>query len=245
MTTFQSWRKAFTLIELLVVVAIISLLVSILLPSLQKAKGLARQTVCLNNLHQNNLGFSLYLNDYDGWYPLCDRVSPGSPSDISLRWIRRFETLGYLTSRDTAWCPASLNEKSKETKFTYGIADYGQSYGLNDDFGVYPNVIKPAQVAEILDPSRTIVLVETRVVWSYPTDSLAEEGRYFCWPDYYEVSTWAPGRAVARHDGNCGVAWVDGHVNMVTQPDPNDESSLYRPEALTRWSDTQSYWDRK
>jgi prepilin-type N-terminal cleavage/methylation domain-containing protein len=72
-------RKGFTLIELLVVIAIISLLLSILIPSLNKAKSLAKNVVCLSNLKQLGLSWQLYLGDYRGEFPL-------SPDDGWFGW---------------------------------------------------------------------------------------------------------------------------------------------------------------
>jgi prepilin-type N-terminal cleavage/methylation domain-containing protein len=62
-------KNGFTLIELLVVIAIISLLVSILVPSLQKAKELAKRVSCLSNLKQIGIGMHIYADDNDGSPP--------------------------------------------------------------------------------------------------------------------------------------------------------------------------------
>ena len=56
----MSKPRGFTLIELLVVVAIIALLAGILVPSLNQARELAQQTVCLSNLKQWSLALRLY-----------------------------------------------------------------------------------------------------------------------------------------------------------------------------------------
>jgi len=61
--------QAFTLIELLVVVAIISLLIAVLLPSLSRAKGQARRTVCQANMRSIGHGVAFYLNDNNGVLP--------------------------------------------------------------------------------------------------------------------------------------------------------------------------------
>jgi len=58
--------SAFTLIEVLVVVAIIALLIAILLPSLKQAREVAKQAVCLSNLKQLMLAWTMYSDENRG-----------------------------------------------------------------------------------------------------------------------------------------------------------------------------------
>lgn len=59
-------RAAFTLIEVLVVVAIIALLIAILLPSLARARELARRTVCSSHMHNLSLAVLQYAHSNQG-----------------------------------------------------------------------------------------------------------------------------------------------------------------------------------
>jgi prepilin-type N-terminal cleavage/methylation domain-containing protein len=68
-TQCQSRYRAFTLVELLVVISIIALLLSILMPSLQKARQSAQTVVCKSNLKQMGYGFLLYSEDNNGYMP--------------------------------------------------------------------------------------------------------------------------------------------------------------------------------
>lgn len=66
-------RRGFTLIELLVVVAILSLLISVLLPSLGKAREAAKSMICSSNQRQLAIAATSYANDHDDWLnPLED-----------------------------------------------------------------------------------------------------------------------------------------------------------------------------
>src|SRR3972149_2245949 len=77
-------RAGFTLIEVLVVVSIIALLISILLPSLARARDQARAAVCLSKLRQMGIGTVSYANSYREYIPPVDPAQPDvGPKDTS------------------------------------------------------------------------------------------------------------------------------------------------------------------
>lgn len=65
-------RQRFTLVEMLVVIAVISILSSLLLPALGKAKDTARRITCTSNFRQLHLGISYYSDDNSNWMPPCN-----------------------------------------------------------------------------------------------------------------------------------------------------------------------------
>lgn len=67
--TAETRGRGFTLIELLVVVSIISLLVSILLPAMSKARRATRQLVCGTRLRGLGQAVGMYMADNDDKYP--------------------------------------------------------------------------------------------------------------------------------------------------------------------------------
>jgi prepilin-type N-terminal cleavage/methylation domain-containing protein len=118
--------RGFTLIEILVVVAIIALLVSILLPSMARARSQVKVLKCRANLHDLGQAFAMYSDQYRRYYPinydpfidgvqnLWDAnlmkdpqimVCPATKNVVLSSTIRKAKTAGDYALSSASWKP--------------------------------------------------------------------------------------------------------------------------------------------
>ena len=138
-------RKGFTLIELLVVIAIIALLMSILMPALNRVKQSAKTVACGTNLKQWTYFFSLFIEDNDGKFQ-AGVETPGNPGHTN-HWFNALRPY-YNNDKGICLCPTATkplydrngNFNSQYNTFSaWGIYDAGDDVGYDPegDLGSY------------------------------------------------------------------------------------------------------------
>jgi prepilin-type N-terminal cleavage/methylation domain-containing protein/prepilin-type processing-associated H-X9-DG protein len=237
--------RAFTLIELLVVIAILSLLVAILLPSLQEAKVLAKATACMANLHQFANGLSLYLED-NGQKMM--RYDEGLSVSAPYRFYPYKLTSKEYIPKEMIFCPAnelpvlSGGKDPIEFYWNWGCPSYGMNLCLNYDYTTTDatKAWKPVQVDHIRNPGNVIFFIDSGLV--NPTIPPEPVTGYRM--VYNEYRSWAYGGiAWPWHGGvGCNVLWGDGHVTTARIPNRKDPSMLYDASVLGTNDGPPGYW---
>lgn len=156
-------RTGFTLVELLVVIGIIALLISVLLPALQKARGAAATVQCASNMKQIAQGMLMYVNDNKG------RMMPS-------RVIA-----GATTYPDGWFWPNEL------ARLKYIATPNAYNAGGNPDLGVRSIFICPATNQDI----DTSVVPGIKIADAlYPTDARNGLGMRMESIDNFIIPTW-------------------------------------------------------
>ncbi len=184
-------RDGFTLIELLVVVAIIAILAAMLLPALRTAREAGRQTACINNLRQLGLGFSMYLDDSEGWYPggapwpnwmqtrfdwirMVGRSAPYRPADVTQGAI-----YPYVKSPGAYVCPTDDIRRIRDPGFQHGKRR-GEHFASTQNFSYSMNYrLHVARSRIVRRPPHTILLYEE----ANPNDGLCAWDNHDDHPD--------------------------------------------------------------
>lgn len=112
--SFRSKRRGFTLIELLMVIGIITVLIGILLPNINKARRQAQRTRCQAQLAQIGQALLMYANDWKGTIVPPDR---GFDVVVEERWPMYLFRMSHVPP--VMLCPSDENPEE------------GHSYMLN------------------------------------------------------------------------------------------------------------------
>ena len=208
-------NRAFTLIELLVVVAIVGVLVSLILPAVQAARGAARRTQCANSLRQIGLGLHQFAITHEGRFP-----GMWHEREIADSWI--FSLAPYMEDVDEVrLCPDDLGrvERSSGRRTSYALNGYLRK-ATRAERMVYPELVADFtdSLHKLAVTHDTVVLVEAGVAVEGKFDHV-ESWSWFTEAFPTSAARWEQVQreiAVDRHTGSvANYLYADGHVSTI------------------------------
>ena len=220
-STLTTGRKGFTLIELLIVMAIIAILAGILFPVFFAAKEKARSTLCLNNIKQLCFATAMYIEDYDGWYPL--RADLADQNNII--WDDGLRPYYSSGPRDRRTTEEALPICPSAEPGTTPVTSYGPSWLLfgGNPWGVSPTYQLSKHVNDVTMPSKCAMWME----------------------HYYGFYIYAAN----RHNNGDNIGFCDGHAKWYSMAPINDfetsgncKPATYPPRCMGEDPSDAQWW---
>ena len=255
--SFENFKsvKIFTLIELLVVIAIIAILASMLLPALNQARDKAKTISCVNNQKQLGLGFAMYLQDSDDFFPGYKQEVTG------IFWPATLLRYKYTTSKTLA-CDANPGSGSKYVKdlddhikagsyttSVFFLIDYGSNYRfVTGGSAAYSTAElkaeyskKGAKLSQIRSTTETVLAGDTLYGDDHDRSS-------YILTSYHPSAGFVGkiGFLNARHASNSfNILWVDGHATTEAGNNPlRPYDTKFGNGYGTQSDPSKSLWDR-